>query len=79
MSRGQQQRRPGDFSKTRGGDASGINSNIPSEYGSGGGSNVDANGQKLFHKPRALSRQTDAHIKIEVHRDETIINHLQRE
>ena len=53
-----------------------MNSNIPSEYG---GATVDANGQKLFHKPRALSRQTDAHIKIEVHRDETIINHLQRE
>jgi len=33
----------------------------------------------MFHKPRALSRQTDAHIRIEVHRDETIINHLQRE
>lgn len=78
MSRGQQQRRPGDFSKTRGGDGTtaGMNSNVPSEYG---GAHVDANGQKLFHKPRALSRQTDAHIKIEVHRDETIINHLQRE
>jgi hypothetical protein len=35
--------------------------------------------EKMFHKPRALSRQTDAHIRIEVHRDETIINHLQRE
>jgi len=53
MSRGQQQRRPGDFSKTRGGDGNGNNSNLPSEYG---GANVDANGQKLFHKPRALSR-----------------------
>ena len=29
-----------------------------------------------FHKPRALSRQGEANIKIEVHRDETIINHL---
>lgn len=33
----------------------------------------------MFHKPRALSRQNEADIKIEVHRDETIINHLQRE
>ncbi len=33
----------------------------------------------LFHKPRAMSRQADAHIKIEVHRDETIKNHLQTE
>lgn len=73
MSRGQQQRRPGDFSKTRGGEGTGMNSNVHSEYG---GPNVDTNGQKVFHKPRALSRQTDAHIKIEVHRDETIINHL---
>ena len=32
-----------------------------------------------FHKPRALSRQAEANIKIEVHRDETIINHLQAE
>lgn len=32
-----------------------------------------------FTKPRALSRQADAHIKIEVHRDENIKNHLQRE
>lgn len=31
---------------------------------------------KMFYKPRALSRQHDADIKIEVHRDETIINHL---
>jgi len=30
----------------------------------------------MFTKPRALSRQADAHIKIEVHRDETIKNHL---
>lgn len=34
---------------------------------------------RMFHKPRALSRQHDANIRIEVHRDETIINHLQRE
>ena len=33
----------------------------------------------MFYKPRALSRQQDANIRIEVHRDETIINHLQRE
>lgn len=33
----------------------------------------------MFHKPRAMSRQQDADIRIEVHRDETIINHLQRE
>lgn len=26
-----------------------------------------------------MSRQADAHIKIEVHRDENIINHLQSE
>ncbi|CDW77529.1 UNKNOWN [Stylonychia lemnae] len=37
---------------------------------------IDNNG---FTKPRALSRQADAHIKIEVHRDENIKNHLQRE
>ena len=35
--------------------------------------------RSMFTKPRALSRQADAHIKIEVHRDETIKNHLQRE
>ena len=45
----------------------------------GGGAEYGANGEKMFHKPRALSRQTDANIRIEVHRDETIINHLQRE
>jgi len=33
----------------------------------------------MFTKPRALSRQADAHIKIEVHRDENIKNHLQAE
>jgi hypothetical protein len=38
---------------------------------------TDKNAQ--FTKPRALSRQADAHIKIEVHRDENIKNHLQRE
>ena len=30
-----------------------------------------------FTKPRALSRQADAHIKIEVHRDRNIRNYLQ--
>ena len=30
-----------------------------------------------FTKPRALSRQADAHIKIEVHRDRRILNQLQ--
>ena len=30
-----------------------------------------------FTKPRALSRQADAHIKIEVHRDIKIRNYLQ--
>jgi hypothetical protein len=35
--------------------------------------------QAMFHKPRALSRQADANIRIEVHRDQTIINHLQTE
>ncbi len=33
----------------------------------------------MFYKPRALSRQQDANIRIEVHRDETIVNHLQTE
>lgn len=32
-----------------------------------------------FAKPRALSRQADAHIKIEVHRDIKIRNYLQAE
>ena len=30
-----------------------------------------------FTKPRAMSRQADAHIKIEVHRDIKIRNYLQ--
>ncbi|TNV84968.1 hypothetical protein FGO68_gene3688 [Halteria grandinella] len=47
---------------------------ISSQQPGGGG---QAGG--YFHKPRALSRQAEANIKIEVHRDETIINHLQRE
>jgi hypothetical protein len=29
-----------------------------------------------FIKPRAISRQADAHIRIEVHKDQRIINHL---
>ena len=32
-----------------------------------------------FIKPRAISRQADAHIRIEVHKDLRIINHLQAE
>jgi len=44
-----------------------------------GNATSENSAEKMFHKPRALSRQTDAHIRIEVHRDETIINHLQRE
>jgi hypothetical protein len=30
-------------------------------------------------KPRAISRQADAHIRIEVHKDQRIIHHLQDE
>ena len=38
------------------------------------------NGQPMnFNKPRAASRQADAHIKIEVHRDIKIRNYLQAE
>lgn len=40
---------------------------------------LNTSGASYFHKPRALSRQAEANIKIEVHRDETIINHLQKE
>ena len=29
-----------------------------------------------FIKPRAISRQADAHIRIEVHKDQRIIHHL---
>ena len=32
-----------------------------------------------FIKPRAISRQADAHIRIEVHKDQRIIHHLQGE
>jgi hypothetical protein len=32
-----------------------------------------------FIKPRAISRQADAHIRIEVHKDQRIIHHLQEE
>ena len=32
-----------------------------------------------FIKPRAISRQADAHIRIEVHKDQRIIHHLQDE
>lgn len=32
-----------------------------------------------FVKPRAISRQADAHIRIEVHKDQRIIHHLQGE
>lgn len=42
------------------------------------GRSVDPKKQD-FHKPRALSRQADAHIKIEVHRDANIMRHLQTE
>jgi len=37
--------------------------------------NKDSN----FIKPRAISRQADAHIRIEVHKDKRIIDHLQEE
>ena len=30
-------------------------------------------------KPRAISRQADAHIRIEVHKDQRIIHHLQQD
>ena len=33
----------------------------------------------VVQKPRALSRQAEADIKLEVHRDENIKMHLQRE
>ena len=36
-------------------------------------------GWKEFIKPRAISRQADAHIRIEVHKDQRIIHHLQGE
>lgn len=42
-------------------------------------SSSKAQDSHAFHKPRALSRQAEANIKIEVHRDETIVNHLQAE
>ena len=32
-----------------------------------------------FLKPRAISKQTDAHIRIEVHKDQRIIHHLQEQ
>jgi len=32
-----------------------------------------------FIKPRAISRQADAHIRIEVHKDQRIVHHLQGE
>jgi hypothetical protein len=32
-----------------------------------------------FIKPRAISRQSDAQIRIEVHKDQRIIHHLQGE
>lgn len=32
-----------------------------------------------FIKPRAISRQADTHIRIEVHKDQRIIHHLQGE
>lgn len=32
-----------------------------------------------FVRPRAISRQSDAHIRIEVHKDQRIIHHLQGE
>jgi hypothetical protein len=44
------------------------------------GSSAESGNKKHdFYKPRAMSRQADAHIKIEVHRDENIRNHLERE
>ena len=46
-----------------------------------GGQQASSNQQLMhqggFTKPRALSRQADAHIKIEVHRDIKIRNYLQ--
>ena len=46
-----------------------------------GGQQANSNQQLAhqggFSKPRALSRQADAHIKIEVHRDIKIRNYLQ--
>ena len=45
-----------------------------------GGQQTNSNQQLMhqggFTKPRALSRQADAHIKIEVHRDIKIRNYL---
>jgi hypothetical protein len=40
---------------------------------------TDANINGGFIKPRAISRQADAHIRIEVHKDQRIIHHLQGE
>jgi len=57
----------------------------PLNGGMGDGPNVStAQGSYLmnqhdFIKPRAVSRQADAHIRIEVHKDQRIIHHLQGE
>lgn len=59
---------------TRGG-ARGVE-NATGTRGAEQGPGIVAEPGKMFYKPRALSRQADANIRIEVHRDETIINHL---
>ena len=51
--------------------------NGPGGQHTSSGSNHQLMHQGGFTKPRALSRQADAHIKIEVHRDIKIRNYLQ--
>ena len=46
---------------------------------SGPGKKSKSGNDQHFVKPRALSRQTDERIKVQVHRDKNILNHMQSE
>ena len=52
---------------------------VPNVSTAQGSYNMNQDQSGNFIKPRAISRQADAHIRIEVHKDQRIIHHLQGE